>query len=116
MEADRVVVDMAPSGHTLNLFGLMAFLDEFLKALELFQEKHRVISQSFTGRYTADAADAVSCTDMKSDLSRRTAATAESRFYCVPGSRDRRTYEPFGNPTVSRRAGCVENSQSVACL
>lgn len=56
-EADRIVVDMAPSGHTLNLFGLMDFLEEFLSALELFQEKHRVISQTFTGRYTADAAD-----------------------------------------------------------
>ncbi|MEP1060880.1 MULTISPECIES: ArsA family ATPase [Cyanophyceae] len=66
-EADRVVVDMAPSGHTLNLFGLMDFLDEFLSALELFQEKHRVISQSFTGRYTADQADAF-LQDMKADL------------------------------------------------
>lgn len=55
--ADRVVVDMAPSGHTLNLFGLMDFLDRFLEALELFQEKHRFISQSFTGRYTDDEAD-----------------------------------------------------------
>jgi arsenite/tail-anchored protein-transporting ATPase len=54
---DRVVVDMAPSGHTLNLFGLMDFLDEFLGALELFQEKHRVISRSLTGRHTPDAAD-----------------------------------------------------------
>src|SRR6476469_7856002 len=32
-EADRVVVDMAPSGHTLNLFRLMDFLDELLAAL-----------------------------------------------------------------------------------
>ncbi|XGV98049.1 MAG: ArsA family ATPase [Leptolyngbya sp. BL-A-14] len=66
-EADRVVVDMAPSGHTLNLFGLMDFLDEFLNALELFQEKHRTISQSFTGRYNADDADAF-LQNMKSDL------------------------------------------------
>lgn len=66
-EASRVVVDMAPSGHTLNLFGLMDFLDEFLNALELFQEKHRVISHSFTGRYTADDADAF-LQSMKSDL------------------------------------------------
>ncbi|MGI0488311.1 ArsA family ATPase [Pantanalinema rosaneae CENA516] len=64
---DRIVVDMAPSGHTLNLFGLMGFLDEFLAALELFQEKHRVISQTFTGRYTADAADDFLHT-MKADL------------------------------------------------
>lgn len=56
-EADRVVVDMAPSGHTLNLFGLMDFLDEFLKALDLFQEKHRVISESFGGQHQRDEAD-----------------------------------------------------------
>lgn len=56
-EADRVVVDMAPSGHTLNLFGLMDFLDHLLDSLDLFQEKHRVISQSFTGRYAEDDVD-----------------------------------------------------------
>ncbi|MBM0740515.1 ArsA family ATPase [Phormidium sp. CLA17] len=56
-EADRVVVDMAPSGHTLNLFGLMDFLDELLAALELFQEKHRAMQRSFTGKETADEAD-----------------------------------------------------------
>jgi len=55
--ADRVVVDMAPSGHTLSLFGLMDFLDNFLAALELFQKKHQAISQSFARQYTADAAD-----------------------------------------------------------
>lgn len=55
---NRVIVDMAPSGHTLNLFGLMDFLDEFLNALNLFQEKHRVISESFAGRHQDDEADA----------------------------------------------------------
>jgi arsenite-transporting ATPase len=64
---DRVVVDMAPSGHTLNLFGLMDFLDEFLAALDLFQEKHRVMQQSFTGKTTQDAADDF-LTTMKADL------------------------------------------------
>lgn len=54
---DRVVVDMAPSGHALNLLELMDFLDNLLGSLELFQEKHRTISQTFTGRYTADEAD-----------------------------------------------------------
>ncbi|GAB4368289.1 MAG: arsenical pump-driving ATPase [Elainellaceae cyanobacterium] len=66
-EADRVVVDMAPSGHSLNLFGLMDFLDRFLEALALFQEKHRVISQSLTGRCSDDEADAF-LTTMKADL------------------------------------------------
>lgn len=64
---DRVVVDMAPSGHTLNLLGLMNFLDEFLSALTLFQEKHRVIQKSFTGKNTLDEADEFLIT-MKADL------------------------------------------------
>ena len=54
---DRVVVDMAPSGHALNLLELMDFLDSLLASLTLFQEKHRTISQSFTGRYQSDQAD-----------------------------------------------------------
>lgn len=66
-EADRVVVDMAPSGHTLNLFGLMDFLDNFLSALDLFQEKHRVISQSLAGRYAEDEADQF-LLEMRTDL------------------------------------------------
>jgi len=66
-EADRVVVDMAPSGHTLNLFGLMDFLDEFLKALDLFQEKHRVMSERLAGRYDEDEADTF-LREMQTDL------------------------------------------------
>jgi arsenite/tail-anchored protein-transporting ATPase len=66
-EFDRVVVDMAPSGHTLNLFGLMDFLDSFLDALDLFQEKHRIMSQTFGGIYQPDQAD-VFLLEMKADL------------------------------------------------
>lgn len=65
--ADRIVVDMAPTGHTLNLFGLMDFLDNFLAALALFQTNHQVISRSLTGQYTADAADRF-LADMTADL------------------------------------------------
>lgn len=54
---DRVVVDMAPSGHALNLFGLMDFLDNLLESLELFQEKHRTIGRSLTGQHRRDEAD-----------------------------------------------------------
>jgi arsenite/tail-anchored protein-transporting ATPase len=66
-QVDRVVVDMAPSGHTLNLFGLMDFLDGFLNALDLFQEKHRVMSQTFGGKYQPDEADTF-LVEMKADL------------------------------------------------
>lgn len=56
-EADRVVVDMAPSGHSLNLLGLMDFFDRLLEALDLFQEKHRAMQRAFSGQHQADEAD-----------------------------------------------------------
>ncbi len=56
-EADRIVVDMAPSGHTLTLFALMDFLDTLLAALDQFQEKHRVMTKTLAGHYTPDQAD-----------------------------------------------------------
>jgi len=66
-EADRVVVDMAPSGHTLNLFGLMDFLDELLTSLDLFQQKHREMGERLAGRHTEDEADQF-LREMKADL------------------------------------------------
>lgn len=54
---DRIVVDMAPSGHTLNLLEIKDFLEIILNSLELFQEKHRVISQTFAKTYNADDVD-----------------------------------------------------------
>lgn len=81
-QVDRVVVDMAPSGHTLNLLGLMDFLDEFLAALELFQAKHRVMQQTFAGRAIADEADEFLQT-MKGDLARgRQLLQAEATTGC----------------------------------
>lgn len=65
--ADRIVVDMAPSGHTLNLLEIKDFLDIVLNSLELFQEKHRVISQTFQGKYQSDAVDDF-LVEMKTDL------------------------------------------------
>ncbi len=81
-EADRIVVDMAPSGHTLNLFGLMDFLEGFLSSLELFQEKHRTLSRTFSGHYTPDAADHF-LQEMNADLTAgRTLLQDPSRTAC----------------------------------
>lgn len=66
-EADRVVVDMAPSGHTLSLFSLMDFLDTLLEALGQFQQKHRTLTETLAGRYTPDRADQF-IADMRHDL------------------------------------------------
>ena len=66
-EADRVVVDMAPSGHTLTLFALMDFLDTLLASLDQFQEKHRYMTQTLSGQYQPDEADSF-IEDMRQDL------------------------------------------------
>ena len=67
-EVNQLVVDMAPTGHALNLLRLMDFLDRLLESVELFQEKHREISRSFTGRYVEDMGDDF-LREMKEDLS-----------------------------------------------
>lgn len=66
-EADRVVVDMAPSGHTLSLLGLMDFLDTFLDSLQLFQEKHRFMIKTLSGKYKPDEVDRA-LNEMTTDL------------------------------------------------
>ena len=57
-EADRVIVDMAPSGHTLNLFGLMDFLDTLLQSRRLFQDKHRYMIEALSKTKGNDPDDA----------------------------------------------------------
>ena len=81
-EADRVIVDMAPSGHTLNLLALMDFLDTLLASLRLFQDKHRCMIESLSGQYTDDEADAFLNT-MTADLaSGRSQLQADQRTAC----------------------------------
>ncbi|HTL88652.1 MAG TPA: ArsA family ATPase, partial [Leptolyngbya sp.] len=80
---DRIVVDMAPTGHTLALFNLMDFLEEFLSALELFQQKHRTMSETFTGRYTPDEVDRFLETMQQDLLNGRRLLQDQSRSACV---------------------------------
>lgn len=76
---DRIVVDMAPSGHTLNLLGIKDFLEIILNSLELFQEKHRVISQTFSKTYNADDVDDF-LVKMKSELTEGKQLLQNSQF------------------------------------
>jgi arsenite-transporting ATPase len=54
----RVVVDTAPTGHTLRLLSLPETFRALVGLLERMQEKHRFMVSSLTHRYRADAADA----------------------------------------------------------
>ena len=92
-EAQRVMVDMAPSGHTLSLFALMDFLDTLLNSLDQFQEKHRYMTQTLSGHYTPDEADRF-IQDMQHDLDRGPSPDSRSRPHRLLGGRYSRTHEP----------------------
>jgi arsenite-transporting ATPase len=54
----RVVIDTAPTGHTLRLLELPATLRGAIALLDAMQGKHRFMVRALTRRYRADEADA----------------------------------------------------------
>ncbi|MGQ9837368.1 MAG: ArsA family ATPase [Cyanobacteriota bacterium] len=56
-DIDTVILDTAPTGHTLRLLELPDFLENVLAVFATFQAKHRELSQALTGTYREDEAD-----------------------------------------------------------
>ena len=75
---DRIVVDTAPTGHTLRLLAVPETFRAVIALLDTMQQKHRFMVHTLARRYRADAADAF-IADMREhvDALRATIANGE---------------------------------------
>lgn len=55
-EYQRIIVDMAPTGHTLQLFDLIDHMEDWLEVLDAMLDKHRYMASVFSS-YIPDATD-----------------------------------------------------------
>jgi arsenite/tail-anchored protein-transporting ATPase len=84
-ESRRVVIDTAPTGHTLRLLELPALARGWLGALEAMQAKHRSVALALTGAVGSDCAS-VMLDDLAAELDRLDAmlhAPERTRFVLV---------------------------------
>ena len=56
-EYDKIIIDMAPTGHALRLLCMPSILDHWVKVLASLRWKYRLVQKTFKGKYSPDDAD-----------------------------------------------------------
>lgn len=78
-EFDLIVLDTAPTGHTLRLLALPSQMKKWVEVFDLMQEKHRLLQMRFGGRSVRDDADEF-LSMMADDLDRVESILKEDRM------------------------------------
>ncbi|HEV2130357.1 MAG TPA: ArsA family ATPase, partial [Longimicrobiaceae bacterium] len=106
-DAQRTVVDTAPTGHTLRLLALPRLARGWLAALEAMEEKHRAVAEALAGAYRRDESGQfleALATDLDR-LAERLADPSHTRFVLVT------TPEPVVMAEARRLAGALERER-----
>ncbi len=81
---DLIILDTAPTGHTLKLLALPHLLEKWVGFLDTLMVKHRFLSRMYTGRYRRDDADDFIDAMLKSFGKVRAYLEDENRCQFVP--------------------------------